>query len=67
MKKTLLFCDRCKREVDWLYEYIPVGLDGLTINLRPNLKVEICKDCLKTMLDMEQEFLNGANFKKRGE
>lgn len=67
MKKTLLFCDRCKRETDWLYECTPFGIDGLTVTPRPNLKVELCKDCLRTLLEMNQEFFNGANFKKRGE
>ncbi len=67
MTKTLLFCDRCKREVDRLYDFIPAEFDGSDINLRHDLKVELCKDCVRTMFEMEKEFIAGANFKKRGE
>lgn len=68
MTKTLLFCDRCRREVDRLYDFTPAELNSsFDIDLRHDLKVELCKDCLRTMFEMEKEFAKGVNFKKRGE
>ena len=51
MKKTIYICDRCGKEVSWVYSMPKMMLEGLKINLYNDPDNELCKDCAKYAID----------------
>ena len=45
MTKTIYVCDKCKKEVDWLYKVPWVRVDGLSVEVDPGC-IELCRDCM---------------------
>jgi hypothetical protein len=59
MTKTIKICDKCNKEVEWLYKVPHICVMGL------NLKVdneplrnatELCKDCMQQLIDIIETF-----------
>lgn len=46
MTKSIKICDRCGREVKWLYEMPRFSLEGLTIKFYTP-RFELCEDCAR--------------------
>ena len=50
MKKTIYVCDRCGKEVDWVYSMPRLILEGLKISLYNDPKSELCKGCAEYVI-----------------
>ena len=55
MIKTIKVCDKCKKEIDWLYPYPRLFIEGfrLEINLKEN---SLCRSCLEKLVKMVEDF-----------
>jgi hypothetical protein len=58
MKKTICICDRCKKEVDWLYKMPRLRVEGLNINIYDG-EVELCEKCARNLIAIKEEFERG--------
>ena len=58
MKKTICICDRCKKEVDWVYTVPRLIVEGLNINIYEG-KVELCEKCARNLIALTEEFERG--------
>ena len=45
MTKTIYVCDKCKKEVDWLYKVPWVHIAGLSVEVGKS-NVELCRECM---------------------
>lgn len=63
MKKTIYVCDRCGKEVNWLYEIPTFRIDGLAFNVLNDCKYEICKECLSYLCDYIDRFGRSTKIK----
>lgn len=59
MKKIIYICDRCKKEVKWLYEVPRLIVEGLKINIY-NGEVELCEKCTRNLIAIKEDFERGA-------
>lgn len=50
MKINTYICDRCGKEVKWLYSMPKMMLEGLKISLYNDPKSELCKDCAEYVI-----------------
>lgn len=50
MTKWIHICDKCKKEVDWLYEIPFYHIDGKVINAKVSNQ-ELCKKCAQELVD----------------
>ena len=58
MKKTICICDRCKKEVDWLYQVPRLIVEDLNISIYDG-KVELCEKCARNLIAIKEEFERG--------
>lgn len=58
MKKTIYICDRCKKEVDWVYQVPRLRVEGLNINIYDG-KVELCEKCARNLIAIKEEYERG--------
>jgi hypothetical protein len=56
MTKTIKICDRCKKEVDWLYKIGRYHINGFNIEILPNNPQEICESCAREFVDLVNNF-----------
>lgn len=56
MTKTIKICDKCKREVDWLYEIHRMSIKGLSIELYTYDKYDLCLECADKLIDMYNHY-----------
>lgn len=56
MTKTIKICDKCGREVNWLFEFHHVEIKGLRIELREYDKHDLCKECAEKFVDMYNNY-----------
>lgn len=48
MRKTILICDRCKKEAKWLYSMPRLEIDGLNLSTYVSKK-DLCEDCARDL------------------
>lgn len=58
MKKVIYVCDRCKKEVDWVYEMPRLIVEGLNIGVY-NGRTELCEKCARGLIAIKEEFERG--------
>lgn len=51
MTKTIKICDKCGKEVKWLYTFPIMRIKGLTLNVDNNARHEMCLDCANDFID----------------
>lgn len=55
MTKTIKVCDKCNKEVKWLYKFPSIRKEGLTIHVDDG-KMELCESCLDNLLDKIRKY-----------
>lgn len=58
MTKVIHTCDRCKKEVDWVYEFPKLLVQGNAINVYEG-KAELCKECAQGCIDLIKKYEKG--------
>ena len=56
MTKTIKICDKCKKEAKWLYSVPEIWIDGYNLKVREGNKAELCKDCMRNLIDIIDTF-----------
>lgn len=51
MTKTIRICDKCGREVDWLYEFHLMHIKGLRLEIEEYGKHDLCKECAEELVE----------------
>lgn len=59
MRKTICICDRCRKEVDWLYKVPRLVVECLNINIYKS-EVELCDKCARELIAIKEDFERGA-------
>jgi hypothetical protein len=59
MKKMIYICDRCKEEVNWVYQMPLLKIEGLNINVYDG-KTELCEKCARQLIAIKEDFEEGA-------
>jgi hypothetical protein len=54
--KTIKICDKCKKEVQWLYHVPRIRIVGYTLEIREGDKAELCKNCMNNLINIIDEF-----------
>ena len=50
MTKMIKICDRCKKEVDWLYSFPMLNIAGLV--LEQPTQSELCSKCVRDIINI---------------
>ena len=58
MRKVVYICDRCKKEVNWVYQVPRLKIEGLVITAYEG-KVELCEKCARGLIAIKEEFERG--------
>lgn len=58
MTKTIKICDKCKKEAKWLYSVPYIWIDGRNLTVKEGHEVELCKDCMRNLIDIINTFHN---------
>lgn len=59
MTKVIYICDRCKKEVDWIYNFPnQILLEGKTINVYEG-EVELCEKCAQGLVNLIKSYERG--------
>ena len=56
MTKWTHICDKCRKEVDWLYEIPYYHIDGKVINVIIGRDQELCKECAQSLIKTINNF-----------
>jgi hypothetical protein len=56
MTKTIKICDKCKREVKWLFEFNLLEIKGFKIEVHQYDKYDLCPECAKKFIDMYNHY-----------
>lgn len=56
MTKTIKICDKCKKEAKWLYPVPRIRIEGYTLTVKEWQEVELCKDCMRNLIDIINTF-----------
>lgn len=56
MTKTIKICDKCNKEVGWLYPVPNICIEGYTLTIREGHKAELCKDCMRDLINIIDKF-----------
>lgn len=56
MTKTTKICDKCDKEVAWLYKVPRIWIDGLTLTIKEGNKAELCKECMQDLINVIDKF-----------
>lgn len=56
MTKTIKICDKCNKEVEWLYPVPQIWIEGLNLTIKEGHKAELCKDCMHNLIDIINKF-----------
>jgi hypothetical protein len=56
MTKTIKICDKCNKEVEWLYPVPTIWIEGLNLTIKEGHKVELCKDCMRDLINIIDKF-----------
>ena len=56
MTKTVKICDKCNKEVPWLYRVPRIQIVGYTLEIREGDKAELCKNCMDNLINIIDEF-----------
>lgn len=58
MTKVIYVCDRCKKEVEWVYDFPKILVQGKAINVYEG-EVELCEDCAQGCIDLIKKYEKG--------
>ena len=59
MTKTIKICDKCNKEVEWLYKVPHIRVMGLNLKVDTDSlgnATELCEDCMQQLIDMIDTF-----------
>ena len=56
MTKTIKICDKCNKEVEWLYLVPQIWIEGYNLMIREGHKAELCEVCMHNLIDIINEF-----------
>ena len=56
MTKTIKICDKCNKEVDWLYKVPHILIKGLNLAVEEGNRAELCKDCMWKLIKIINNF-----------
>lgn len=65
MRKEILICDHCKKEVDWLYVWPHFQIDGKAIRINQMGYGQYCKVCSQILLMEINAFKENENEKNK--
>lgn len=60
MTKIIKICDKCGKEVKWLYEIPEFRIEGLNINIY-NGSQELCEHCARKLVEMIKNYDKGGD------
>lgn len=58
MTKIIKICDRCKKEVDWLYTLPRIVIAGLKVETYEG-KTELCEKCARNCIGIMESYQRG--------
>lgn len=56
MTKTIKICDKCGKEVNWLYTFPLMHIKGLNLDVDNYAHHEMCKECSNEFLEMYNHY-----------
>lgn len=56
MTKTIKICDKCGAEVDWLYSFPLMRIEGLNLHINQYAHHELCKECAEEFIHMYNQY-----------
>lgn len=56
MTKTIKVCDKCNKEVKWVYPVPQIQIAGYTLTIREGHKAELCENCMNNLIDVIRSF-----------
>lgn len=56
MTKTIKICDKCGKEVNWLYSFPLIRMEGLNLKFREHARHEMCEKCAKEFIEMYNNY-----------
>lgn len=56
MTKTIKICDKCNKEVEWLYPVPTIWIEGYNLTIREGHKAELCKGCMHDLINIIDKF-----------
>ena len=56
MTKTVKICDKCNKEVRWLYQVPRIQIVGYTLEIREGNRAELCETCMHKLINIIDEF-----------
>lgn len=56
MTKTIKVCDKCNKEVEWLYKVPRIFIEGLNLTIKEGNKAELCENCMRNLIAMIDNF-----------
>lgn len=59
MTKTIRICDKCNKEVEWLYKVPDISIEGLNLKVSEGNKTELCKGCMCELINTIRKFHKG--------
>ena len=58
MTKTIKTCDRCGKEVSWLYKVPCIWIEGLNLTVKEGNRAELCEKCMRDLIHVIDRFHN---------
>ena len=58
MTKTIKICDKCGKEVDWLFEIYLMKFKRRRVDYEENDKYDLCTECTKELVEKYNNFAN---------
>lgn len=56
MTKTIKICDKCGKEVGWLYTFPLLSIKGLNIQCNNYVQHELCKECAEDFIEKYDKY-----------
>lgn len=56
MTKTIKICDKCGKEVNWLYKFPLMHIKGLNLDVDNYIYHEMCEECAEEFVDMYNHY-----------
>jgi hypothetical protein len=56
MTKTIKICDKCNKEVRWLYHVPRIQIVGYTLEISEGNRAELCETCMHKLINIIDEF-----------
>lgn len=56
MTKRIKICDKCNKEVNWLYNAPKIWIEGYNLMMVEGNKVELCENCMRDLINIIDSF-----------